>query len=150
VSQGATPSDQPIKHARILLADDHRGVRESLRRILSSEFEVVGAVADGASLLRAAAELCPDVIVVDVSMPEIDGLSVLRRLKSDGFAVKVILVSAVNESWLVNSALELGASGFVSKYFAYEELIPAVRAALDGRTYHSPSIKKKPSASPRP
>ena len=138
MSQSSNPSEQPKKQVRVLVADDHLRVREILKRILGTEFEVVGAVEDGISLLQAVAELAPDVVVVDVSMPEMDGFGVLRQLKSNGSDVKVILVSAFHEPSFVNIAREWGASGFVSKYAAYDELIPAVRAALGGGTYGAP------------
>jgi DNA-binding NarL/FixJ family response regulator len=131
--------------ARVLLADDHSRVREILTRILSTEFEVAGAFEDGASLLRAVAELSPDAVVVDVSMPGMDGFSVLRELRNNGSDVKVILISAFDEPSFGKIAVEWGASGFVSKCAAYEELIPAVRAALDDRIYRSSLIKDKPA-----
>jgi len=148
VSQSSTPREQPTKQVRIVVADDHLRVREVLAQILCTEFQVVGAVEDGASLLRAVAELSPHVVVVDISMPEMDGFSVLQELKSRGSDVKVILISAFHEPSFVNIALENGASGYVSKYAAYDELIPAVRAALDGRFYRT-LIKNKPAESPR-
>ena len=133
----------------MLIADDHPSVNEALKRILCAEFEVVGAVEDGLALLRAVAELAPDVIVVDVSMPELDGFSALQRLKSNGSDVKVILISAFHEPSFVRIALEWGASGFVLKHSAYDELIPAVRAALDGRIYSSSFLKSKSADNPR-
>jgi len=149
VSQSSTPSEQPLKHVRVLVADDHLRVRETLERILCREFQVVGGAEDGASLLRAVAELSPDVIVVDVSMPDMDGFSVLQQLRSNGSDVKVILVSAFHQPSFVDIAVKRGASGFVSKYAAYDELIPAVRAALDGKIYSSTSMKNNPGESPR-
>ena len=82
-------------------------------------------------------------------MPDMDGFSVLQQLRSNGSDVKVILVSAFHQPSFVDIALKWGASGFVSKYAAYDELIPAVRAALDGRIYSSSSIKNEPGESPR-
>jgi DNA-binding NarL/FixJ family response regulator len=140
-------SDQPIKRARVVLADDHARVTEALKRILSSEFDVVGTVGDGLALLRAVAELAPDIIVVDVSMPKLDGFSALERLRTEGSDVKVILVSGFYEPSFVNIALEWGASGFVAKYSAYNELIPAVHAALEGKIYRSPCLDNKPANS---
>src|SRR5262245_41843607 len=129
-----------MKAARVLLADDHAMVTEALKRILSTEFEVIGTVQDGLSLLRAAAELSPDVVVADISMPEMDGFSALQKLKSKSPEVKVILISMFQEPTFVSIALESGASGFVLKHTAYAELVPAVRAAIEGKTYHSPSL----------
>ena len=126
-----------MKQIRVLLADDHRAVTEALERILSTEFEVVGKVEDGLSLISAAAELIPDVVVADISMPQLDGFSALQKLKSENPDMKVILISMFQEPSFVTTALELGASGFVLKHSAYDELIPAVRAAADGKIYHS-------------
>ena len=126
-----------MKRTRVLLADDHRAVTEALERILSAEFEVVGKVQDGLSLVSEAAKLVPDVVVTDISMPQLDGFSALQQLKSENPNVKVILISMFHEPSFVTTALELGASGFVLKHSAYDELIPAVRAAVDGKIYHS-------------
>ena len=141
MTTSSSPSDEPIKRARVLLAEDHRPVAEALKRILSTEFEVVGAVEDGLALLHAVAELAPDVIVVDISMPELDGFSALQRLRSKGSNVKAILMSMYHEPALVSVALELGASGFVLKHSAYDELLPAVRAALKGKIYCSALLR---------
>jgi DNA-binding NarL/FixJ family response regulator len=126
-----------MKRARVLLADDHLAVAEALKRILSTEFEVIGTVRDGLSLLAATAELAPDVVVADVSMPQMDGFSALQQLRTKCPDVKVILISGFQEPVFVNIALEWGASAFVSKVAANEDLIPAVRAALEGKTYAS-------------
>jgi DNA-binding NarL/FixJ family response regulator len=128
-----------MKRTRVLLADDHLAVTEVLKRILSTEFDVIGTVQDGLSLLSATAELAPDVVVADVSMPHMDGFSALRQLKSKCPHVKVILISGFQEPAFVNIALEWGASGFVVKHTANDHLIPAVRAAVDGKTY-CPSV----------
>jgi len=129
-----------MKRIRVLLADDHLGVAEALQRILNTEFEVVGTVGDGLALLSAAVELAPDVIVADISMPQLDGFSALQQLKSKSPDVKVILISMYLEPTFASIALEWGASGFVLKHAASEELIPAVQAAIEGRVYFSPSL----------
>lgn len=129
-----------MKPARVLLADDHLAVAEALKRILSTEFEVIGTVRDGLSLLTATVELAPDVVVADVSMPRMDGFSALQQLRLKCPEVKVVLISGFQEPEFVNIALEWGASAFVSKVAANEELIPAVRAAIEGKTYSSSSL----------
>lgn len=138
-----------MKRTRVLLADDHRAVSEALKRILSTEFEVVRAVEDGPSLLSAAAELLPDVIVADISMPQMDGFSALQQLKSKHPDVKVILISMFREPSFASHAVEEGASGFVLKHSAHDELIPAVRAAIDGKVYFSSSLLSEPIDRPR-
>ena len=144
---GSFASNHPSKRARVVLADDHAGVTEALKRILSSEFDIVATVGDGLALLSAVAELGPDIIVVDVSMPKLDGFSALQRLRTEGSDVKVILISGFYEPAFVNIALEWGASGFVSKCSAYNELIPAVHVALEGKIYRSPGLDNKPANS---
>ena len=134
-------SPAPLR-ARVLIADDHAPVAAALKRILNTEFDVIGTVGDGLSLIDAVAELAPDVIVVDISMPKLDGFSALQRLKGNGSNVKAVLISMFHEPSFFQAALDAGASAFVMKHSAYDELIPAVRAALDGRTYCSSHLKK--------
>jgi DNA-binding NarL/FixJ family response regulator len=149
MNQSTSPSDKPVKRARVLLADDHPYVNEALKRILSTEFDVVGTVEDGVALLRAVPELTPDVIVLDVSMPELDGFSALQHLKNSGSDAKVILISAFHEPSFVKIAMDWGASGFILKHSAFDELIPAVRTALDGGIYNSSFTKTKAANTPR-
>jgi DNA-binding NarL/FixJ family response regulator len=111
---------------------------------------VVGAVEDGLSLLSAAAELSPDVIVADISMPRMDGFSALQQLKRKDPDVKVILISMFREPAFVSIALEEGACGFVLKHSAYEELIPAIRAVINGKTYWSSVLLNELSEKPLP
>jgi DNA-binding NarL/FixJ family response regulator len=132
-----------LKRARVLLADDHRGVADALKDILSAEFDLVGAVSDGISLLNAAAQLDPDVIVADISMPKLDGFNALAQLRARRPNVKVVFITMHHEPAIVDMALEAGAFGFVLKHSAFGELIPAVRAALDGKTYLSAAITRK-------
>jgi DNA-binding NarL/FixJ family response regulator len=129
-----------MKPARVLLADDHPEVAKALTKILSKEFELVGVVQDGLSLLTSAETLKPDVIVADISMPRLDGFKALAKLKSKDPNVKLIFISMYQESTLASVALEAGAVGFVLKHSAQDELIPAVRAALKGKTYFSSSL----------
>jgi DNA-binding NarL/FixJ family response regulator len=125
------------------LADDHHVVARALRNILGSEFEVVGEVDNGLALLKAAAELQPDVIVADISMPKLDGIDALAELKKNDRAVKVVFVTMYVEATFARMALDAGAYGFVLKYSAADDLIPAIRAALGGETYISPSLTRK-------
>jgi two-component system, NarL family, response regulator LiaR len=132
-----------IKRPSVLLADDDPGITQILRDILAEEFEVVGTAPNGLVLLDAAAELDPDVIVADIFMPLLDGLGALTRLKQMNPRVKVVLITMYNEPALAIEALDDGACGFVLKSFAPEELIAAVWAALDGKTYISPVLAAK-------
>jgi DNA-binding NarL/FixJ family response regulator len=125
---------------RVLLADDHRIVAEGLRSLLESEFELVGIVEDGRELVEEASRLRPDVIVADISMPHMNGFEALVRLKQDDPKVKVIFLTMHGELAYARRALAEGASGFVVKHSATSELLQAIRAALDGKTYVTPSL----------
>jgi len=125
---------------RVLLADDHRMVAEGLKGLLVEEFEVVGIVEDGRALVAAARKLRPDVIVSDISMPQMNGLDALAHLKRDNPAVRVVFLTMHRDAAYARRALEAGASGFVLKHSAPAELVLAVRAALQGRTFIAPDL----------
>jgi len=124
----------------LLLADDHAIVIEGLRKLLQPEFELVGAVGDGWALLETAEKLRPDVIVVDVSMPLLNGIDAIRRLKSDGCPSKVVILSMHMDAELATEAFRAGASGYVLKHSATEALSNAIWEVLAGRTFVSPRI----------
>jgi len=126
---------------RILLADDHAVVLEGLRRILNRpEFEVVGAVTDGRALVEAAANLRPDVIIADVSMPSLNGIEAARQICKLNPKSKIIFLTMHPEAIFAVQAMSAGASGYVLKNAAGDELITAIREVLEGRTYVTPSL----------
>jgi len=125
---------------RVLLADDHRMVAEGLKGLLVEEFELVGIVEDGRALVAAARKLRPDVIVADISMPQMNGIDALAHLKRDNPAVRVVFLTMHRDAAYARRALEAGASGFVLKHSAPAELVLAVRAALQGRTFITPDL----------
>lgn len=129
-----------MKRHRILLADDHRIVAEGLKRLLEPEFDLVAVVEDGRALLSAARELKPDVIVSDISMPELNGVEALEELKKDNPEVRVVFLTMHHNVAYARKAMDAGALGFVLKHSAVAELILAVRAAAAGRTFVSPAI----------
>lgn len=129
-----------MSRPRVLLADDHRIVAEGLSSLLSAEFDLVGTVADGVELLAAVRELAPDVIVADISMPRLNGLEALARLKADDPDVKVVFLTMHSEAAYARRALRAGAAGFVLKHSAVDELVVAVRAALAGQTFVTPAV----------
>lgn len=130
-----------MKRPRILLADDHAIVIEGLRRILDRpEFELVGAANSGRTLLEAAARLQPDVIITDIAMPSPNGIEAAREIQEQNPKPKIIFLTMHPELVYANAAFAAGASGYVLKSAAGEELITAIRAALDGRTYISKAI----------
>jgi DNA-binding NarL/FixJ family response regulator len=124
----------------VLLADDHRMVTEGLKSLLGSEFNLVGIVEDGRALLQAAKTLRPDVIVADITMPHLNGIDALDALKRNDPEVKVVILTMHREVAYARRALAAGASGFVLKHSAATELITAIRAALSGTTYITPTL----------
>ena len=129
-----------MKRPRVLLADDHRVVAEGLRGLLEPHFDVVGIVSDGRELLTAAKTLDPDVIVLDISMPSLNGIEAVRQLRATGSPAKVVFLTMHREVTYAARALEAGASGFVLKHSATSELITAIHEALNGGTYITPQI----------
>ena len=132
-----------MKRLAVLLADDHAIVVEGLRRVLEPEFRVVGVVADGRALMGAAARLRPDIIVVDVSMPVLNGIEAVRRIRKSDRNAKVIFLSMHPDVVFVSKALQAGGSAYVLKSSAGIEILTAIREALQGRTFVSPSVDRK-------
>ena len=131
-----------MANARVLLADDHTIVAEGLKSLLKEEFELVATVGDGRALVEAATRLRPDVIVTDISMPLLNGLDAMRQLKKDGNEAKVVILTMHADERLVTEAFRAGASGYLLKQSAGEELVSAIEAALEGRLYLTPLIRK--------
>jgi DNA-binding NarL/FixJ family response regulator len=129
-----------MSRVRVLLADDHRIVADGLKRLLEPEFDLVGVVEDGRALLAAAKALKPDVIVSDISMPELNGVEALEELKKDNPAARVVFLTMHHNVAYARQAMSAGALGYVIKHSAADELILAVRAASAGRTFVSPAI----------
>src|SRR5215475_7294285 len=129
-----------MRRARVLLADDHTVVAQGLASLLWEEFELVGIVGDGQALLDTAQRLQPDVIVADMAMPVMDGLEALHQLKAARINAKVIFLTMHADAQLATAALRAGASGYVLKHSAGEELITAIQKVLQGRTYLTPLI----------
>jgi DNA-binding NarL/FixJ family response regulator len=127
---------------RILIADDHTLIAELCKRLLETEFEVVGTVGDGRALVRAAAELKPDVIVVDVAMPVLNGIDAACQVQQELRAVKVIYLTMNPDPKLAAQAFRRGASGYLLKTCATSEMVAAVRTVLQGRSYMSASSSR--------
>ena len=126
---------------RILLADDHAMVVEGLRALLQNTYEIVGVAADGRAMLEVACKLHPDVIVVDVSMPSLNGLDAAERLKTLLPDVKLVFLTMQDNSNLAAAALRLGAVGYVLKHSAASELMTAISAVLEGKSYVTPKLR---------
>lgn len=129
-----------MKRTRVLLADDHKIILDGLRGLLESEFELVGRVEDGRALVSAAEKLRPDVIVVDISMPLLNGIEAVRQIKKVDPQVKVVFLTMHPDVTYAIRAFEVGASGYVLKHSASSELLTAIHEAIKGRTYVTPMI----------
>jgi DNA-binding NarL/FixJ family response regulator len=123
---------------RVLLADDHALMLEGLSRLLAEEFEIVGSVTNGRALVEEAHRLAPDVIVVDIGMPELNGIEAARRLSHSMPSVKIVIVTQQLDPAYLRAAFNAGASAYVSKQSASTELITAIRMALNHRFYVTP------------
>jgi DNA-binding NarL/FixJ family response regulator len=130
------------RRTRVLLADDHTIVAEGLATLLKGHFDLVGAAGNGNELIDAARKLRPDVIVADISMPVVSGLEALRRLKAARSEAKVIFLTMHADAQLATEAFRAGASGYVLKQSAGEELITAIQEVLQGKTYLTPLMTK--------
>lgn len=128
-----------MKRPRVLLADDHRMLLDALKRIIEPRCEVVGTANDGRALLEAAAKLQPEIIVLDIAMPELNGLDAARHIKRTMPKVKLIFMTMNEEPDIVGEAFRAGASGFLLKQAAAFELTDAIEQVLKGRSYVTPS-----------
>jgi len=127
---------------RIMLADDHTMLVEAFRKLLESQWEVVGTASDGRVLLETAPQLKPDVIIVDIAMPLMNGLEAGLRLKELMPTTKLIFLTMNEDSDLAMEAMRCGASGYLLKSSAASELIQAIQMALKGKTYVTPQIAR--------
>ena len=125
--------------ARILLADDHKAMRERVIRLLQDEFEVVAAVEDGRALMEAELTMQPDVCVVDISMPGLCGLDAAAQLQARGSKTKVVVLTVYDDADFLEAALTSGALGYVVKSRMTSDLCMAIHEALAGRVFVSPS-----------
>ena len=132
-----------LSKIRVLLADDHGGVLDTVARLLVPEFDVVGAVTDGNGLLSAAERLKPDVVIVDISMPILNGIEAVRRLKQSGSQARVVFLTVHESPDYVHAALATGALGYVVKPRLGVDLNVAIKEVHAGRSYLSPSIAPK-------
>ncbi len=127
-----------MRRPRILLADDHRLLLDTLSSVLEPRCEVVGWVTDGRSLLEAADKLRPDIIVLDIGMPQMNGLDAGRKLKEKNSEVKLVFMTMNQDPYLVGDAFRAGASAFLLKQDAASGLTAAIERVLKGGTYVSP------------
>ena len=128
---------------RVLIADDHKIFAEGLKRLLKEDFDIVGVVADGRQLVAAAEKLRPDVIVVDISMPMLNGIDAVQQIKKVQPAIKAVFLTMHPDVAYAVRAFKEGASGYVLKNAVPDELITAIREGLKGKTYVTPMIAGK-------
>ena len=119
---------------RVLLADDHEAMLEQVRSILSKDFDVVGAVGNGRDALTEVERLDPDVLVIDISMPVLNGLQTTAQLMSKKCRTRIVFLTVHDDQDYVAAAVAAGASSYVTKSHVTTELVPAIREAINGRT----------------
>jgi DNA-binding NarL/FixJ family response regulator len=127
---------------RLLLADDHTMVLEGFRRLLEPDYELVGAVEDGEALVKAAQQAKPDLILLDISMPLLNGIDAARQIRKILPKVKLIFLTMHTDPTYVTEAFKAGASGYLLKRSATSELLCAIQEVLEGRNYVTPLITK--------
>jgi DNA-binding NarL/FixJ family response regulator len=132
-----------MKKTRLLIADDHTLVVEGLNRILESEFDLAGSAENGRDLLRLAEELKPDVVLLDISMPLLNGIDTARQLLKTSPHIKVIFVTMHADSDYVAEAFRSGASGYLLKRSAASELVVAINEVMKGRYYVTPLVTRE-------
>lgn len=132
-----------MKKKRILLADDHKFITDSLISILGQSYDIVGVVEDGKALVKETLKLLPDVLIADISMPKLNGLEAVRQLKKEGIESKVIFLTMHPDIIYATNALEAGALGYVLKHSAQSELKLAVETVLLGKKFITEKISKE-------
>ena len=128
--------------SRILIADDHKFVADLFKRLLADDFDVVGIVGDGRTLVRTAVALKPDLIVIDIAMPILNGLDAGRQVKKLLPTVKLVYMTLTSDADVAAEAFELGASGYLLKTCAAAEMVLAVHEVLRGKTYLSKAMSR--------
>jgi DNA-binding NarL/FixJ family response regulator len=135
------PDQKAPPRPRFLIADDHALVADALRLLLEPKYEVVGMISDGRALVAAAYELNPDLIIVDIGMPLLNGLDAAQRIREHLPEVKIVFLTMQNDPNLAAAASQLGKIGFVLKQQAAAELLTAIDSLLHGRSYITPRLR---------
>ena len=130
------------KRPRVVIADDHQGMLKTLVALLSRDFDIVGTAGDGLSAINAAAQYEPDLLVLDIAMPGLNGIAAANRLKERGSTAKIVFVTNLRDREFVEESLALGAVGFVVKDRLVADLSRAIRSVLSGKSFVSPSVDR--------
>lgn len=130
-----------MPRVRILLCDDHKGMRDTVERLLLPEFEIVGSVSTGSELLKVESETRPDVCVVDISIPNVSGIEAAKQLRVLNSKTKIIFLTVHEDPAFIRAALDTGALGYVLKSRIMADLILAIREVTKGRQFISRSLK---------
>jgi DNA-binding NarL/FixJ family response regulator len=141
-SSGAKVTYRGNRRYRLVLADDHPDMRQEIQELLDPEFEVLRAVGDGAALVAATRELHPDAVISDIQMPELDGIEAGTEVLGRGLCEAIVVLSMYPDRHLVQTAMKAGILAYVLKLDAFDELIPAVYAALRGERYLSAGVRR--------
>ena len=136
------PVSNEMKPKTILIADDHSMIIDGLRRLLEPEYEVVGAVHDGRAVLAEVQRLKPDILIIDISMPLLNGLDCVRRLREEGWSTKILILTMHPDATLAQDALAAGASGYLLKSETGSELKEALKEVLTGGIYLSAEVTR--------
>lgn len=134
-----------MKRIRLLIADDHVMFAQGLESLLRDEFELLGTAGNGEELVEATLRLNPDVILVDISMPVLNGFDAVRRIRTSGSETRIIFLTMHDDATLLSEAFRCGASGYILKQAAGEELANAIREVAHGNNYVSPLITDLPN-----
>lgn len=134
-----------MKKIKVVIADDHAVVREGTRKILDQEddLEVLGEASDGNEAVRLAETLKPDVILMDISMPKMDGIEATKYIKEKNPGIAILILTAYDDDQFIFSLLEAGAAGYLLKSIHHSELVNAIRAVYSGESVLHPSIARK-------
>ena len=132
-----------MQKARVLLVEDHTLVAEGLSKLLDEDFELLGIVADGRALIESVKKLNPDIVVLDISLPLLNGLDAARQIKKTEPQIKLVFLTMHDEEHLINEAFQVGGSGYILKNSAISELVFALKEVSQGKIFISPSVAHK-------
>jgi DNA-binding NarL/FixJ family response regulator len=130
-----------MTQTRVLIADDHRAMLDTLVRMLTTDFDVVAAVMDGTAVVTRAEQLEPDLLILDIAMPGLNGIAAATQLKAKGSTAKVVFVSNMRDREFVQESLALGDVGYVVKDRLVADLLPAIHQVLSGHSFISPTLR---------